>query len=75
MNGDPPKRLQIWEAGMEIVAMVYRLTEGFPSHEPYGLTGQNRRSALSIPQILLLKGLRGKPKKGLCRFSIIPRDR
>jgi four helix bundle protein len=40
----PHKRLKIWEAGMELVAMVYSLTQRFPSHEQYGLTRQIRRS-------------------------------
>jgi len=35
--------------GIEIVKDVYRLTSRFPQHELYGLTGQMRRSAISIP--------------------------
>jgi four helix bundle protein len=29
--------------------MVYKITEGFPYHELYGLTSQMRRSSVSIP--------------------------
>ena len=29
----PHKQLKVWEAGMALVAIVYRLTQGFPSHE------------------------------------------
>ena len=41
--------LEIWRLGMEIVKDVYRLTSRFPEHELYGLTGQMRRSGVSIP--------------------------
>jgi len=34
---------------MDLAVQVYRLTEAFPKHEIYGLTGQIRRSAISIP--------------------------
>ncbi len=41
--------LKVWQKGMEIAAAVYKLTESFPRHEMYGLTGQMRRAAVSIP--------------------------
>jgi four helix bundle protein len=34
---------------METTVAIYRLTQGFPREEVYGLTGQLRRSAVSIP--------------------------
>jgi four helix bundle protein len=34
---------------MEMTIVVYRLTQSFPREETYGLTGQLRRSAVSIP--------------------------
>ncbi len=34
---------------MELTVAVYRLTQGFPHEEIYGLTSQMRRSAVSIP--------------------------
>ena len=34
---------------MDIVEAVYRVTGGFPKSELYGLTGQVRRAAVSIP--------------------------
>lgn len=41
--------LDIWKLGIEIVKDVYRLTSRFPQHEFYGLTGQMRRAAVSMP--------------------------
>ena len=34
---------------MDLVILVYRLTEKFPKHEQYALTSQMRRAAVSIP--------------------------
>jgi four helix bundle protein len=41
--------LRVWQAGMDLVEEVYRLTLSFPRHEIYGLTNQMRRAAVSIP--------------------------
>jgi four helix bundle protein len=41
--------LRVWKAGMDLVEQVYQITRGFPLEELYGLTGQMRRAAVSIP--------------------------
>jgi four helix bundle protein len=41
--------LRVWQAGMDLVVDVYRITQSFPSEEIYGLTSQMRRAAVSIP--------------------------
>jgi four helix bundle protein len=41
--------LNIWNAGIELVKDIYRLTEKFPKQEMYGIVSQMRRSAISIP--------------------------
>lgn len=38
-----------WQKAMDLVAEVYRSTEGFPSRERYGLTNQLRRASISVP--------------------------
>ena len=41
--------LNIWNAGVELVKDIYRLTGKFPKQEMYGIVSQMRRSAISIP--------------------------
>lgn len=41
--------LIVWQKAMDMVVAVYRLTQSFPRSEAYGLTGQVRRAAASVP--------------------------
>jgi four helix bundle protein len=41
--------LIVWQRAMELTVSIYRLTKDFPREELYGLTGQIRRSAVSVP--------------------------
>src|SRR5438067_9332746 len=41
--------LRVWQAGMDLVEEVYRVTAAFPAQEMYALTNQMRRAAVSIP--------------------------
>jgi four helix bundle protein len=43
------RHLVVWQRGMDIVEAVYGITVGFPKSELYGLTGQVRRAAVSVP--------------------------
>jgi four helix bundle protein len=43
------KDLLVWQKGMELVSLIYRLTRAFPTDEKFGLTSQMRRAAVSIP--------------------------
>jgi len=45
----PHRKLDVWQRAMALVARIYDLTKGFPSHEAYGLASQMRRSAVSVP--------------------------
>ena len=41
--------LKIWQRGIELVKMVYRVTSTLPAVEKYGIVSQMRRSAVSVP--------------------------
>ena len=41
--------LTVWQEAHNLVLLVYRSTESFPSSEQYGLTSQMRRAAVSVP--------------------------
>ena len=41
--------LLVWQKAIALVTEIYRLTQGFPREELYGLTSQIRRAAVSIP--------------------------
>jgi four helix bundle protein len=43
------KNLDAWKMSIELVEEIYKLTNGFPKTEDYGITSQIRRSAISIP--------------------------
>jgi len=41
--------LLVWKQGIELVTLIYKITQTFPKEEIYGLTSQIRRCAISIP--------------------------
>ena len=43
------KELLIWQKGIKIVVLVYKLTKNFPKEEIYALTSQLKRASVSIP--------------------------
>jgi four helix bundle protein len=44
--------LQVWQRSIQLSVAIYRLTQGFPREEIYGITSQMRRSAVSVPSNL-----------------------
>ena len=43
------RELKVWEKAHAMTLRAYRLTEGFPKHETFGLASQIRRCSSSIP--------------------------
>ena len=43
------ERFDAWRAAHQLALELYRSTDGWPSHERFGLTIQVRRAALSVP--------------------------
>ncbi len=43
------KDLRVWQMSKALVVEIYRLSQGLPPHELYGLSSQLRRAAISIP--------------------------
>ena len=41
--------LVVWQRSMQLTVAIYRLTQSFPREEIYVLSGQIRRSAVSVP--------------------------
>ena len=44
----PHKKLDVWKLAMDLAALIYQITEKFPSEERFGLISQMRRAAVSI---------------------------
>ena len=42
------RELKVWEKAHSMTLDVYKVTQGFPKEELYGLTSQMRRSAASV---------------------------
>src|SRR6266480_6698039 len=46
------KDLLVWQKGIALAKVIYRLTQRFPPAEKFGLISQMRRAAVSIPSNL-----------------------
>src|SRR5437660_12241599 len=41
--------LLVWQKAIELAVLAYRMTEGFPKREIYGLAAQLPRAGVSVP--------------------------
>lgn len=64
--------LVVVDKAHELVLKVYRLTKGFAHDELFGLTGQMRRAAISIPSNII-EGRAKQTTKDFNRFLWIAR--
>ncbi len=62
--------LRVWQSGMELVVMVYEISEKFPSKEIDSLTSQIRRAAVSVPSNIAEGHTRESTKEYLHHLSI-----
>jgi four helix bundle protein len=43
------EKLEVWQLSVALTTRVYAITRGFPQTELFGLAGQMRRAAVSVP--------------------------
>lgn len=48
-NGALYRKSIAWQKAMELTALIYKVTRGFPAEERFGLTNQLRRASVSVP--------------------------
>lgn len=64
------KDLKVWQEAMNLVVVIYEISEQLPSEEMYGLTSQLRRASVSIPSNIA-EGAGRRGNKEFIRFLYI----
>ncbi|WP_027713848.1 four helix bundle protein [Desulfuromonas sp. TF] len=62
--------LEVWRRSVDLVTDIYAVTRSFPVDELYGLTGQMRRAAVSVPSNIAEGAARNSHKEFLRYLSI-----
>ena len=70
MNVRSYRDLKVWQSAMQLTERVYRITDGFPARETYGLTSQVRRAAVSVPSNIAEGHARDSTKEYLRFLSV-----
>lgn len=61
------KQLIVWQKSVKLSVEIYKITEGMPKFEIYGLTSQMRRSAVAVPSNIA-EGKKRKTKNDFLHF-------
>jgi four helix bundle protein len=64
------EKLEVWQDSIDLVEVVYKITESFPVDERFGLTNQMRRCSVSISSNLA-EGTSRITQKDKSHFSTI----
>lgn len=61
------KELIVWQKGVQLTKLIYKVTNELPSSERFGLASQMQRAAVSIPSNIA-EGYRRNNRKEYCHF-------
>ena len=64
------RELRVWQGSMDMVVEIYKVSDGFPKAEMYGLVSQIRRAAVSVPSNIAEGHTRGTTKEYLYYLSM-----
>ena len=67
------KRMTVWIKSLDLVRLIYNLTDMFPLEEKYGITSQLRRASVSIASNIS-EGASRRTMKERLRFYEIARS-
>ena len=67
MSVESYKDLKVWQKSIDLVDGIYEVTKKFPKEEIYGLTGQLKRAAISLPSNIA-EGSSKRSTKEFMRF-------
>jgi four helix bundle protein len=70
MAGQSYRDLLVWQKSMQLVTEIYRLADGFPKVEQFGLCAQLRRAVVSIPSNIAEGRGRNSPKEFVYHLSV-----
>lgn len=65
MKTNSYKDLIVWQKSMELVIVIYELTELYPKLELYGLTAHTRKTTISIPSNIA----EGRRRRGIKEYN------